>query len=98
MDARVDNDLGDSITYTIAGVPTVLNGYLKRDADNGGIDGIQPLNSRWFAKIRRSLLPADGPKQAHTLESPKLDGRYRPGPTLVDDDPDYWVFDLQRAP
>lgn len=106
LDAQVDNGLSDSITYKVDGVPIerapgdpTIPGFLNFEADDGGlIEGITPQVMRWRLKVPAQYLPAGGPSMAHTIESPKLDGVYRPGPSNKSNDGTHWLCDLQRAP
>lgn len=103
LDAQVDNRLGDSITYKIDGVPveldssSILPAFLTFIGDDGGFDGLSPLQSRWRLKIRKSLLPVR-PAAKHVITAAKLDGPYRPGANVPADGGDYWLVDLQKAP
>ena len=107
MDAQVDAGLGDSITYKVNGnsvepTPGVLTipAFLINDSDDGEGYGatITPQRQQWRLKVHKQYLPAGGPSAAHSVESPKLDGVYRPGPSNIVDDGSYWICELQKAP
>jgi hypothetical protein len=107
MDAQVDNHLGDSITYSINGVPVerapgnpTVPAFLSFYGDDGGMtESINPQIQRWRLKINRKYLPAGGPSMRHLIESPKLGAiRYRPMAANAESDGEYWICDLQPAP
>lgn len=102
MDARVDADLGDSISYrtgaalppleSAPGKPTIPAFLILRNSE---VDlGRPPI---WTCKVHRSFLPGL-PATTHRIDHPKLDGvTYRPATDTLDDDGDYYLFDLQKA-
>ena len=103
MDARVDNHLGDSISYSINGVPLedeagnpTVPGFLNLEADGLSMDGITSVPTRWTLKLAKQYLPA-GPKMQHRVTAAKLDNLiYRPGAFVSSADGAYWLMDLQR--
>lgn len=103
MDDRVDADLGDSITYLIAGVPvesapgvTTIPCFLLLQNDMGGMDAFNPHMQRWQCKIHKSYLPGR-PSPRHRIRSPRLQGDYRPAADVEGEHGDYWLFDIQKA-
>lgn len=103
MDAQVDDGLGDSIIYKIAGeiVETAPTAFLIEISDDGAYfgeaGGIQAGEVRWRMKIRKLALP-ERPSMRHEVTAAKLDGRYRPAANNPIDGGDYWIVDLQKAP
>jgi len=106
MDAHVDAGVGDSITYrlTAAGPPLesapgtpTIPGFIRLTNQEGGFGRISPHDHRWFAKVHKQYLP-DGVDIRHRIDHPKLDGvTMRPAADTIDDDGDYYLFDLQKA-
>lgn len=106
MDAHVDADLGDSITFRLTaasaplqrapGVPTIP-GFINLYNPEGGIPGMTPHTARWSCKVHKSFLP-DGPSIHNRIAHPKLGGvTMRPATDTLDDSGDYYLFDLQAA-
>lgn len=103
MDAQVDRHLGDSITYKVANVAVQDEGgnatipaFLILESDDGGISGITPLSRRWLVKVAKRYVPVM--KMSDTIESPKLDGKYRPMANNPTSYGAYWVAEIQRVP
>lgn len=107
MDAQVDRHLGDTITYIVdgaplestPGVPGIPGFILLVNADGsfaGTLQGFNPHEQRWKCKVHKRYLP-DGPDIRHRIQNRKLTGTYRPAADTIDDDGDYFLFDLQKA-
>lgn len=104
MDARVDDYLGDSISYIPAGATVPLGGasgtitgFLMLHGDEGGMDGVDPATQRWYAKIHKDKLPTR-PSRADRLTGPKLNNRpYQPAASTPASAGDYWLFDIQKV-
>lgn len=99
VNAGVDANLGDSLTYeTAPGVPLAnAIGFVTTSADETVIDGISPLRQRWSLKISKALLPA-GPSTEHRFTCAKLGGViYRPTARVPIDGGDYWLTEIQKA-
>ncbi len=102
MDAQVDTGLGDSIIYSIGGQPvtdesgsTTIHGFLIDQNDDGGFDGIKPMQRRWQLKVAKRYVPQM--KLSDRVESPLLDGKYRPATNNPTSAGHYWIADLQKA-
>jgi hypothetical protein len=102
MDARVRNDLGDSIFVELRGGATAtLIGFLTSDADQGGTEGYDPVRKIWHVKLDKTaehlaLLP-DGPGSILRLYHPLLDVAHKPAADSIANEGRAWVFDLQKA-
>jgi hypothetical protein len=107
MDAQVDSRLGDSITYIVdgaplesaPGVPTIPGYIILVNADGsfaGTLERFNPHQHRWKCKVHKRFLPGL-PDIRHRIEHSKLDATYRPAADTLDDDGDYYLFDLQKA-
>lgn len=99
MDAQVENRLGDSISYSLAGAPPkIIRGFINIFTDEGAIEGGDPIKKRWYVEINRTLLPRP-PSNADRITHPKLDGTYKPSTSTLSGGNtarDY-VFGLQKA-
>ena len=102
MDAQVDNGLGDSISYVPEGasVPLgengIIHGFILMWGDECRGDGIDPAMIRWYAKIKKTLLP-HRPKKGDRLTCAKLGATpYQPMASNHADTGDYWIFDIAR--
>lgn len=98
MDAGVSNHLGDSISVTLraGGPPVTIMGFIRNFADDGAIEGVDPIREQWKAKIDKAELPG-GPDTIRRLTAPMLTGYYRPAADTIDDDGNAWLFDLQKS-
>lgn len=102
MDAQVDEDLGDSISYRVranqpplervAGSPTIPGFLILRNPE---LDLGRP--STWTCKVHRKWLPDEGPVRENRISHAKLPGVMRPATDTIDDDGDYYLFNLQMA-
>lgn len=96
MDAQVENHLGDSISYKVAGSdptapPTIMLGFLELI-----IDDVDAIKRQWQLQISRRYLPT-GPKRGDVLTSPRLAGLYKPSQDTPTLDGDAWLFIIQKA-
>lgn len=98
MDAQVDNGLGNSISYTPEGEQArVVQGFIIMYGDPGGMDGIDPANIRWYAKIKKDLLPHRPRKGDRLTAAPLRNRPYQPQASQHDEGGDYWIFDIAKV-
>lgn len=96
MDAQVENHLGDSISYRVAGSdpaapPVIMLGFLELI-----IDDVDAIRRRWQLQISRRYLPT-GPKRGDVLTSPRLAGPHKLAQDTPTLDGDAWLFIIQKA-
>lgn len=96
MDAQVENHLGDSISYRVAGSdpalpPVTMLGFLELT-----IDDTDAMRRRWELQISRRYLPT-GPKRGDVFTSPRLDGPHKLSQDTPTLDGDAWLFNIQKA-
>lgn len=96
MDAQVENHLGDSISYKVAGTdpaapPVIMLGFLELI-----IDDVDAMRRRWQLQISRRYLPT-GPKRGDVFTSSRLDGAHKLSQDTPTLDGDAWLFNIQKA-
>ncbi len=99
MDAEVDNRLGDSISYSIAGGPFMpIKGYVV-DADPQDDFSGQPMDTlprRKRVKVARALVP--NPTTRDRITAPMLgNGTFRPMGNRPRIAGRYHIFDVERV-
>jgi hypothetical protein len=106
MDADVDTGVGNTILYRLteaspalewpAGSPGIP-GFIQLKNQDPALGMISPHQHRWFCKVHKRFLP-DGPNIRNRIDHPNLGGvTHRPASDTIDDDGDYYLFDLQAA-
>lgn len=97
MDARVEDHLGDSISYSRNGeAPVIIRGFINLFTDDGAIEGADPIRRRWTVSINKAKL--DRPLATDRLTHPKLGPlTYKPSTGTITGEGRDWVFGLQKA-